>query len=89
MSYYCKCCGLSFPNERALLSYSCNRSETGKHQLFEGEESNNYFCIYCGNKYPNLRQLCSYSCSASPSKKHIPYEGKDDGLFRGWVVTKK
>ena len=74
--FYCKCCGQEFQNLRALTSYLCNRSDTGKHQLFEGDDSDIYLCEYCGTEFRNLRTLCAYNCIKSPNGKHIPYEGR-------------
>ena len=60
-NFYCKCCGQEFPNLKVLTTYSCNRSDTGKHQPFEGNESDVYLCEYCGTEFRNLKTLCAYN----------------------------
>lgn len=76
-NFYCKCCGQSFRDVKSLTVNSCGYSKTGKHQLFEGEESNHYYCAFCGQKFNSLGSLCFNSCQNSPTKKHVPYEGTE------------
>lgn len=45
-NFYCKCCGQKFNDVRTLTSYHCSESFSGKHELFQGEESDNYYCCY-------------------------------------------
>ena len=68
--FYCKCCGSSYSDVRTLTVNSCQNSESGKHELYEGNEANKYYCKWCGSSYSDLRTLTVNSCSYSPSKKH-------------------
>ena len=44
MSEYCKYCGRSYPDDRALLNNSCplHPAGRGKHALFHGERRNDH-----------------------------------------------
>ena len=80
-SFYCKWCGYKASSVQSLVSYSCSRSPTRKHELYEGPEQSVYYCECCGYRSPTIQTLTSYSCSNSPTKKHIPFEGGEKSQY--------
>ncbi|MCQ2380588.1 MAG: hypothetical protein MJ025_06690 [Victivallaceae bacterium] len=74
---YCKHCGSSFPNVRALTSSTCMRHPDGpykgKHVLYEGDEKDRYTCKYCGRDFSTIREMTSSTCMRHPAG---PYKGK-------------
>jgi DNA-directed RNA polymerase subunit RPC12/RpoP len=72
MAVYCKHCGQSMPDVRALTSNSCMKSPTKKHVLYEGSEKSSYTCKHCGQKMNSIRALTSNACMKSPVKFHEP-----------------
>lgn len=61
MNFYCKKCGLKYPDVIALTRHAC--STGGKCAPYEGRDwGNQWPCKKCGYKYPDIRALCLHSC---------------------------
>jgi uncharacterized protein YuzB (UPF0349 family) len=80
MKYYCKHCGLTSTSLPRLVSGSCSRSPSGRHERYYGVHYSArigvyFFCEYCGKKSSKLNVLVKGECSKSPTKYHVAYEG--------------
>jgi len=71
--YFCKYCGMDFPDVRTLTVNQCQNHPAGKHgfrhELYEGGEKPQYTCKYCGISYRNLRDLTRNNCQRHPEGK--------------------
>ena len=67
---YCKYCGNSFSDVRALSSGMCQRHpdgvNKGRHALYEGDEKPQYTCKYCGNRFHDIRSMTAGMCHRHP-----------------------
>ncbi len=76
MSYYCTCCGMSYRSPQDVLLNNCNKSKTGRHVLYEGEEKSLYTCKYCGRQFRSIRDMTINVCQRNPSggrmAPHVP-----------------
>jgi hypothetical protein len=79
---YCKWCGSSnFANVRQMITSSCSKSPSGKHELYEGASRKFYVCIYCATESASFEQLVVSPCSKSPRKYHTAYEGAEKASY--------
>ena len=73
---YCKNCGRSFPDVRAMAGGMCqyhpDGSFKGRHVLYEGSEKTKYTCKYCGRRFHDIHAMAGVKCQYHP-----------DGSFKG------
>ena len=72
--YYCKYCGHPHVMIAELTGMSCEKSPTGYHQPFEGEDQSLHSCKYCNNSSKTIKALTKGYCSQSPNGYHQPQE---------------
>ncbi|GHV34143.1 hypothetical protein AGMMS4952_26460 [Spirochaetia bacterium] len=79
---FCKYCGSSsFGNLQQMLTSSCSKSPTGKHQPYQGAPRRFYLCSYCATESASFAQLVLSPCSKSPRKYHDAYEGTEKTFY--------
>ena len=73
-NYYCKNCGIKFPNVSSLTANTCprhpNGTHKGKHQLYEGSEKSSYTCKYCGMSFRSIVAMTAGTCLRHPDGPH-------------------
>ena len=69
---FCKYCGQSFISVSAMTNYSCKKSPSKRHELYEGGEKSQYICKHCGQKFQSLVSMANASCRKSPTTRHEP-----------------
>jgi len=76
--FYCKYCGMEYPDVRNLTHNQCPNHPLGKHghnhELYEGGVKQQYTCKHCGMTNSSLRNLVRNYCHRNPSgnKCHEP-----------------
>jgi hypothetical protein len=79
---YCKWCGSSnFANVRQMITSSCSKSPSGKHELYTGAPRRFYVCQYCAFESASFEQLVLSPCSKSPRGYHTAYEGTEKSIY--------
>jgi hypothetical protein len=78
----CKYCGSSnFGSVQQLLTSTCSKSPTDKHQPYQGASRKFYVCTYCATESASLEQLVTSPCSKSPRRYHDAYEGAEQASY--------
>jgi hypothetical protein len=73
--FYCKYCGIAFPDVRTLIINTCQRNPEGsrKHVLYEGSEKPQYTCKFCGQTYRTIGDMSVNTCQKKPgTRRHEP-----------------
>lgn len=70
MAFYCKYCGRKYTDIKYMLTCSCSKSPTKKHNAYEGNHTDPFICKHCGRSYDDPQYMLTCSCSKSPTKYH-------------------
>ena len=76
IKYYCMYCGMDNSSPTGLCRGDCEKSPSGKHQLYNGTKKNKYYCKYCGMDNSSLWDLTHHDCENSPTGSHVPLAGE-------------
>ena len=64
---FCKFCGYSHRDIRALTNARCQKNPDGDwHEPYEGDEKDRYICKYCGYSHRDIRSLTNARCRNNP-----------------------
>ena len=72
--YICMYCGKTHVTISKLTEMQCQKSPSGFHVPYEGEDKAVYTCKYCNSFSKTIKKLMRGSCSMSPNKHHQPAE---------------
>jgi len=76
--FFCKYCGMEYPDVRNLVNNQCRNHPLGKHgyrhELYEGSVKQQYTCKNCGMIFRSMRDLTRNLCrkNLSGNKCHEP-----------------